>query len=1031
MRITDRAIQTFTARIAATPGKQIDDANVVELLSTVADKAGLSAAQALTRLKAPGISRQQQYDLTKAGLSARETEDLKELLDKGGFTLSPGARNFLEALVGRATFNPNTGSTPTPTPTPPSGPLTLSGREIKAEDKVVSTASHTIQLATVVGGQTLPDFRLSQRTITDPEQKPTIIDVAALNLPSMATAAAFKTMLTGLQTAHKAFLAPDKTALQAKLPADDRSNYAFLNVTGRRIEQFFGEAQRLIGQSGMPTSEQAKARVELNAAFRDAFRGRTAEFDRADTGGYWSYGHDAAFVHVFERMLSALPDNDPKKPFIQNQIDFIFTHKYVPNGKVSENDAEKSLGLVAISKTSRHVVSMTAGSATANQVSYETLQLHTAAGGPNAGRHVYRDGTQLFFQGTRTELSAADAAKVRGTAVSNDGIVFRRAQTGEQIRADFRYDWDGNGMLNSSDIDTGWWGHCDIKALMETILADMGGSGGVSEYRADTKRVTDFSRDMQLEGLAALLNFDDVYQNTTSPSQRVQFGTTNFAGARYDNRPTVMTLNTSGGSMTLPIRLTAMSQKGDSTKPVDVNTIFAAKVADARQETFVDNKDLVRVDQGDMHVVDGTGRKLDGTTDGYSFDARGWPVESKTSFELNLNATTGAKVLIGTQLRDVNSRTLERFYFDPATKQIEKVETQFVQKAGTTTYEAVEGRRTTVGALRGVELSKEMEAGDDVKNKLKMLEDAVRTGAKIATDSDTKDQVWNGEVHAVRFTTEWRSDDGQWERVGVNVDATFGGGKVGTFLHKLDDKGVVVDSMEVKAAVDFYWADAPRIAPLVSERGNWYVNEAMLERGVVDLGRGKAASLGALQDLSDLIFLGLKAKDNKKLFTIVDGGKRFVYEDKAAWDKDVAALKSRDTGGTGPVTPATPGKVQQASRPNLSVPDNDPSGITDTITVASSGPLKDIKVSLDLQHSYVGDLDVKLIAPNGTEVKLHARGGRNARDLVGTFGADLRAVDDLKKFIGVDVNGAWQLKVVDLAGQDTGTLNSWSLEIDV
>lgn len=1036
MRITDRAIQTFATRIAATPGKQINDTNVVELLATVADKAGLSGAQALTKLQAPGISRQQQYDLTKAGLSARETEDLKELLDKGGFTLTPGAQNFLEALVGRATFNPNAGSTPTPPtppPTPP-GPLTLSGKEIKAEDKVVSTASHTIQLATVVGGQTLPDFRLSQRTITDPEQKPTIIDTAALNLPTVATAAAFKTMLTGLQTANKAFLAPDKAALQAKLPAEDRSNYAYLNVTGRRLEQFFGEAQRLIGQSGMPAAEQAKARVELNASFRDAFRGRTAEFDRADTGTYWSYGHDDAFVHVFERMLSALPETDPKKPFIQNQIDFIFTHKYVPNGKVSENDAEQSLGLVAISKGSRHVVSMTAGSATANQVSYETLQLPAAAGGPNAGRQVYRDGTQLFFQGTRTELTAADAAKVKATRVSNDDIVFRRAQTGEQIRADFRYDWDGNGMLNSSDIDTGWWGHCDIKALMETILADMGGSGGVSEYRADTKRVTDFSRDMQLEGLAALLNFDDVYQNTTSPSQRVQFGTTNFAGARYDNRPTVMKLSTSGSSMTLPIRLTGMSEKGDSAKPVDVNTIFAAKIADAKKESFVANKDLVRVDEGDMHVVDGSGRKLEGTTDGYSFDARGWPVESKTIFEIDLNATAGTKVLIGTQLRDVNSRTLDRFYFDPATKQIEKVETQFVQKAGTTTFEAVEGRKSAVGALRGVELSKEMEAGDDVKDKLKMLEDAVRTGAKIATDSDTKDQVWNGEVHAVRFTTEWRSPDGLWERVGVNVDATFGSGKVGTFLHKLDDKGVVVDSMEVKAAVDFYWADAPRIAPLVSERGNWYVNEAMLERGVVDLGRGKAASLGALQDLSDLIYLGLKAKDNKKLFTIVDGGKRFVYEDKAAWDKDIAALKAREAGtggGTGPVTPPTPGKVLQASQPNLSVPDNDPSGITDTITVASSGALKDIKVSIDLRHTYVGDLDVKLIAPNGTEVKLHARGGRNAQDLVGTFGADLRAIDDLKSLVGVDVKGAWQLKVVDLAGQDTGTLNTWSLDLDV
>ncbi len=419
MRITDRAIQTFTARIAATPGKQIDDANVVELLSTVADKAGLSAAQALTRLQAPGISRQQQYDLTKAGLSARESEDLKELLDKGGFTLSAGARNFLEALVGRAAFNPNAGG-PTPTPPTPPGQLTLSGREIKAEDKVVSTASHTIQLATVVGGQTLPDFRLSQRTITDPEQKPTIIDIAALNLPSVATSAAFKTMLTGLQTAHKAFLAPDKTALQAKLPADDRSNYAFLNVTGRRIEQFFGEAQRLIGQSGMPAAEQQKARVDLNAAFRDAFRGRTAEFDRADTGTYWSYGHDDAFVHVFERMLSSLPDSDPKKPFIQNQIDFIFTHKYVPNGKVKENDVEQSLALVAIAKGSRRVVSMTAGSEHANQVAYETLQIPTTAGGANAGRHVYRHGTQLRVL-EAWKVLASESWKCRGCGACGAG----------------------------------------------------------------------------------------------------------------------------------------------------------------------------------------------------------------------------------------------------------------------------------------------------------------------------------------------------------------------------------------------------------------------------------------------------------------------------------------------------------------------------------------------------------------------------------------------------------------------------------
>jgi subtilisin-like proprotein convertase family protein len=360
---------------------------------------------------------------------------------------------------------------------------------------------------------------------------------------------------------------------------------------------------------------------------------------------------------------------------------------------------------------------------------------------------------------------------------------------------------------------------------------------------------------------------------------------------------------------------------------------------------------------------------------------------------------------------------------------ISKVATEFVKKAGSTTFEAVEGRSTNVGTLRGVELSKEMEAGDDVKNKLKMLEDAVRTGGKIATDSDTKDQVWNGEVHAVRFNTEWRSPDGKWERVAVNVDATFGAGKVGSFLHQLDDDGNVVDSMELKAAVDFYWMDQPRIAPLISERGNWYVNEGMLNRGVVDLGAGKAASLGALQDLNDLIYLGLKAKNNDKAYTIVHQGKRLVYANKADWEADIVKLKAGGT--TAPVTPTVPGKVQQTSKPNLSVPDNDPNGATDTIKVTTAGVLKDIKIKLDLRHTYVGDLDVKLVSPSGNEVKLHARGGRGNHDLVGVYGVDLRAVDDLKKLVGTQVQGDWKIKVVDLAGQDTGTLAEWALDIDV
>ena len=1028
MRISDANIKNFATAIAATPTKQINDQNVVQLLAAVADKNGLTATTALAQLNRPGMGRQQQFDLALAGLSPREKTDLIEILDNGGFQFTPGAKNFLEALVGRAAFN----AAATTTPTTPG--LVLKGQEIKPEDKIVSTPSHNIQLATVVGGQALPDLRLSRRTIGDPEQKPAIIDAAAVTALSLSTvtkAADFKALVTQLQTTNKAFLAPDKATLLAKLAPDDKSNYAYLNISGRRTEQFFGEVQRLIGTTGMNAAEQKQARVDVNAAFRDAFRGRTAEFDRADTGTYWSYGHDAAFVHVFEKMRDALPETDPKRKFVQAQIDFIFANKYVPNGDVEENDIEHSLSLVAIDKGSRHVVSMTQGSETANRVTYETLQFPTSPAGGNAGRFAYRDGKQFFLEGTRTEIPAADAAKLKSTLVTTEEVTFRRKATGEQLRSDFRFDWDGNGMLNTQAIDTGWWGHCDIKAMIETILADMKGSAGVSEYRSDTKRVTEFTRDQQLEGLAALLNFDDVYQSATTGGNRTSFGTTNFAGGRFDNRPTIMGLKTSSTTMNLPIRLTELSEKGDSSKTVDLNKAFAPKVADAKNESFTANKDLLRIEQGDMNVIDGGGRKIEGTTDGYSFDGRGWPVETKTVFEIDLNATSGAKVVIGTELVDVDTRKLVRYYYDPATKDVSRVDTQFVMTPPKTTYEAVEGRSSFMGKLSGVELSREMEAGDDVTNKLKMLEDAVRTGGKIATDSDTRDQVWNGEVHAVRFNTDWRSADGKYERVTVNVDATFGSGKVGTFLHQLDDEGKIIDSMELKAAVDFYWMDQPRIAPLISERGNWYVNEAMLNRGVVDLGAGKAASLGALQDLNDLIYLGLKSKDNQKVYTIVHEGKRLVYANKADWDADIVKLKAGATPGPVIPTPVNPNKVQLGSTPNLSIPDNDPTGATDTIKVTTSGLLKDIKIKIDLRHTYVGDLDVKLISPTGAEVKLHARGGRGNHDLVGVYGVDLNAVDDLKKLTGAQVQGDWTLKVVDLAGQDVGNLAEWALDIDV
>ena len=907
--------------------------------------------------------------------------------------------------------------------TRPQIPLSqLKGKEIpQGEDKVVSTASHDIHLEKDYGNFKLPDFKLSQRNIEDPGKKSKIIDEASFDSASIKTGADFKNKLDALLQSNKAFLLPNKNELLDSLPEGSRSDFAYNNIVGRRTEQFFDEMSSLLNKTGLTGDEAKAARKELNFAHRDAFRGRSVDFDRADTGTYWSYGHDAPFVHVYEKMLASLPLNSPKRDFLQKQIDFIFTHKYVPNGSVDENNAEKTMGLTAIDSKSRHIVSMVESTEKSNRVQYETLRLPENLDSDKAGKYVYRDGKDYFIEGQPDKLSADLVAKLQHKPV--ESLVMRRTGTGEHQRQNFRYDWNSNRMLDTQRIDTGWWGHCDIKAAIETILADMKDSAGVMEYNSASDKVTKFSRNDQLEALAALLNYSDNYV-ASGQSRHARFGETDFAGSRFDNRPTKMRLKTDHGSLNLNVRLFDLSASGDSSKSVRLDDAFASKIADDKMESFSDNPDILRTEEGDVNYIDASKRKIRGTTDGYTFNSQGWPVKAEESFTIDPSKNDGNKVLIASELRDVTNHKVDRYYYDPASKNIEKVPTTFVEEDGH--YKAKEGDSKTVGKLSGVELGQEMISNDGIDEKLAMLDEAVRSGDKMATDSSLREEVWNGEVHRIRLETEWRSDDGKWEREGIHIDATFGNGKVGSVLHKLDDEGKIIESFETKPVVDFFWKDRPRIAPLVSERGNWFINSAMADRGVIALQGDKLwSSMQAMTDMNDLIYLGLKAKDDKPVYTIVHEGKRLVYADRDAWEADMKKLKGEETGGS-----SAAGHLELKSSPNLAIPDNDSAGISDSISVADSGKLKDLSVDLDLKHTYVGDLTISLTAPDGTSATLHKRSGGSSDDISGRFGDDLESADKLDVFKGHEINGDWKLSVVDSAGRDVGNLVSWGLNID-
>jgi len=116
------------------------------------------------------------------------------------------------------------------------------------------------------------------------------------------------------------------------------------------------------------------------------------------------------------------------------------------------------------------------------------------------------------------------------------------------------------------------------------------------------------------------------------------------------------------------------------------------------------------------------------------------------------------------------------------------------------------------------------------------------------------------------------------------------------------------------------------------------------------------------------------------------------------------------------------------SSPDKSIPDNNTKGIKDKIVSQDDFVISNIKVSVDITHTYIADLRITLASPSGTSVVLHDRAGGSANDIQAVY--DVQSVAGMISFSGEPVNGEWVLHVQDLAPADRGRLKNWSLDID-
>jgi subtilisin family serine protease len=122
-------------------------------------------------------------------------------------------------------------------------------------------------------------------------------------------------------------------------------------------------------------------------------------------------------------------------------------------------------------------------------------------------------------------------------------------------------------------------------------------------------------------------------------------------------------------------------------------------------------------------------------------------------------------------------------------------------------------------------------------------------------------------------------------------------------------------------------------------------------------------------------------------------------------------------------------QLQAKNETSVPIPDNEPKGVTSAIRVTNSAPVRDIQIAVNIEHEFLGDIEVSLKAPNGQTVLLQNRTLGTATQLQTTYA--LETTPTLKQLLNQPAAGVWQLLVVDYAPVDTGTLKSWELTLGV
>jgi PKD repeat protein len=112
------------------------------------------------------------------------------------------------------------------------------------------------------------------------------------------------------------------------------------------------------------------------------------------------------------------------------------------------------------------------------------------------------------------------------------------------------------------------------------------------------------------------------------------------------------------------------------------------------------------------------------------------------------------------------------------------------------------------------------------------------------------------------------------------------------------------------------------------------------------------------------------------------------------------------------------GPIPYTSNTDYAISDNATVDSPITVSGRSGNAPGNASVTVAIVHTYIGDLKVDLVAPDGTLYNIHNRTGSSTDNINKTVTLNLSTEA---------LNGTWKLRVNDNAAGDTGYINSWTI----